>query len=168
MSGQPLNSLIANRPQRRTNREASHSRKQNKSSNFIFALFPTKCGTASSESNSGLLWLGRKEALVTVSGPDGKLPAPAIIVSCGVTAPGHPGAGIDSLAEFRRLPTIRNTPFGLLTGGRAVAIGAPRSRSVSKPQEQSASHRDAALQDYLRQACIAGAVYGSDYDYVLS
>jgi len=124
VSGQPLNSLIANRPQRRTNREASHSRKQNKSSNFIFALFPTKCGTASSESNSGLLWLGRKEALVTVSGPDGKLPAPAIIVSCGVTAPGHPGAGIDSLAEFRRLSTIRNTPFGLRTGGRAVAISA--------------------------------------------
>ena len=59
-----------------------------------------------------------------MSGPDGKLPAPAIIVSFGVTAPGQPGAGIDSLAEFRSLSTIRNTPFGLLTGGRAVAIGA--------------------------------------------
>src|SRR6266566_898684 len=47
---------------------------------------------------------------------------PAIIVSFGVTAPGQPGAGIDSLAEFRRLSTIRNTPSGPFErSGRTVA-----------------------------------------------
>ena len=65
--------------------------------------------------------------------PDGKLPAPAIIVSFGVLPTGDSGDGVtvqqESIpaesreAEIPRITfTIRNTSLGPVTGGRAVAI----------------------------------------------
>src|SRR3984893_9768405 len=91
--------------------------------------------------------VGLKRKLSHRGLPDGKLPAPAIIVSLGVAAHwrlrkrGDSAAGIDSwqrvvkqryLVSPSRFETPRSVP---VTGGRAVAIFQPldgsRGRSVS-------------------------------------
>src|SRR5205085_11421653 len=94
---------------------------------------------------SRLLWWDCKRKLSHRELPDGKLPAPAIIVSFGVAAHwrlrkrGDSAAGIDSwqrdvkqryLVSPSRFETPRSVP---VTGGRAVAIFSI-VRRLARPQ----------------------------------